>query len=341
LATESDGGTRGIRALVARLVPRGTYRRTFADRLLRRNLPSIEPGPPTAEGVAPVRLDRRLAIAEVAHYIRTAAPVRADQPVLLGHCTVCGEDTAFLFQEGSVPRESLNCVECMTSSRYRALALGVLRAIDELTGIRASSLAELPATAEHHIELFDTQPSFYWPPGGCYPLPDVLAQKNWITVHTSSYKPDQPWGSVLRPGETNQNLEALTFPDSAFDIVMTSDVMEHVRLYERAHSEIARVLKPGGCYLFTVPHSRTTRETLVRVEVRDPNDPSSDVFLLEPEYHFSADPGESGVLSYRVFGTSIDEELEELGLSTDYQMLAHPEVGVLRTELFFCRKRPS
>jgi hypothetical protein len=44
------------------------------------------------------------------------------------------------------------------------------------------------------------------------------------------------------------------------------------------------------------------------------------------------------VLSYRVFGTSIDQELEAVGLSVEYELLERPEVGVSQTELFFCRK---
>src|SRR5437016_14407750 len=62
------------------------------------------------------------------------------------------------------------------------------------------------------------------------------------------------WDIKLGSHTTNKNIEQLTFPDNSFDIVITSDVMEHVRLDERAHQEIQRVLKPGGIYLFTVPH---------------------------------------------------------------------------------------
>ena len=56
-------------------------------------------------------------------------------------------------------------------------------------------------------------------------------------------------GKVLAKGVTNQNLECLTFADESLDIVITSDVMKHVRLDDRAHREIHRVLKPGGIYM--------------------------------------------------------------------------------------------
>jgi predicted SAM-dependent methyltransferase len=79
---------------------------------------------------------------------------------------------------------------------------------------------------------------------------------------------------------TNQNLECLTFADESLDLVITSDVMEHARLDDRAHREIYRVLKPGGIYIFTVPHDRTLDDILIRVQVTVPDDPSKDVYLL-------------------------------------------------------------
>ena len=105
--------------------------------------------------------------------------------------------------------------------------------------------------------------------GNAYPIPDLLARCPWMKVSTSRFEPRQKRGKRLSGNVTNQNLEALTFPDASFDVVLTSDVLEHVRLDGRAHAEIRRVLKPGGAYVFTVPHFRD-RTTLTRVEVVDP-----------------------------------------------------------------------
>lgn len=44
--------------------------------------------------------------------------------------------------------------------------------------------------------------------------------------------------------------EAIPFDDAAFDIVYCCDVLEHVDDLERVIAETARVLKPGGLYLF-------------------------------------------------------------------------------------------
>ena len=121
-------------------------------------------------------------------------------------------------------------------------------------------------------------------------------------------------------------------------MVVTSDVMEHVRLDDRAHREISRVLRPGGVYLFTVPHVRTTRRTFVRVQVVDPDDPAKDLYLIDKEYHRDTDAADGRALSYRSYGTDIDETLAALGFDVDYCGRDFPESGIMDTELFYCRK---
>jgi ubiquinone/menaquinone biosynthesis C-methylase UbiE len=49
--------------------------------------------------------------------------------------------------------------------------------------------------------------------------------------------------------------EALPFPDDAFDVVMSTDVIHHVRDREAYFREAARVLRPGG-HVITITDSR-------------------------------------------------------------------------------------
>ncbi|MCG3197503.1 MAG: putative S-adenosylmethionine-dependent methyltransferase [bacterium] len=46
----------------------------------------------------------------------------------------------------------------------------------------------------------------------------------------------------------------LPFPDCSFDVVVSSEVIEHVPEPKRAVSELARVLKPGGLLALTTPN---------------------------------------------------------------------------------------
>jgi len=49
------------------------------------------------------------------------------------------------------------------------------------------------------------------------------------------------------------DVRALPIPDQSVDMVIATDVVEHVDDDQRAVSEIYRVLRPGGIVLFTVP----------------------------------------------------------------------------------------
>ena len=69
-------------------------------------------------------------------------------------------------------------------------------------------------------------------------------------------------GAMLEAGEVayaqwagvvNGDALDLPFPDGTFDRVIVSEVLEHVWDDERALTEIARVLRPGGRVAATVP----------------------------------------------------------------------------------------
>jgi hypothetical protein len=265
--------------------------------------------------------------------------VFSDWKYVAGHCNICGKSARFFYQEQSLYREQLSCEHCRSTSRYRSIARGLLEAIRETAGIEAQSLAELPTShTGRRIRIYDTQPPFRYDPCA-YPIPEYLGRCEWIDLHLSSYTSDLPLGSEKKPGVTNQDLERLTFADDYFDIVITSDVMEHVRLDARAHAEIARVLRPGGVYFFTVPHNWEWSQNLIRVRVDDEERPETDVFVLEPEYHgdANADDG-AGVLSYRAYGQELERQLRRIGLNLRYEKVDLPALAIMNTELFYCKK---
>ena len=252
-----------------------------------------------------------------------------------GFCNICGESTRFLFSDPALYRESLNCAHCLATSRYRSIARGLLEAFRRLAGVEAKSLAALPRGAPRSLSVYDTQTPFSTG-ASAYPIPELLAKCPWIDLHLSTLRPGARPGQDLGERTTNQNLERLSFADEAFDIVVTSDVMEHVRLEEAAHREIRRVLRPGGVYLFTVPHFRN-RETVTRVEIVDPDDPAKDRHVMAPEYHGNANSEDGRSLAYRAYGIDLDEKLRRLGFSVEYTKRDYPENGIRNTELFFCR----
>jgi SAM-dependent methyltransferase len=74
----------------------------------------------------------------------------------------------------------------------------------------------------------------------------------------SQFFSDVPRGQS-KDGQRSEDLEALTFPDESFDLVITQDVFEHVLRPAKAFAEIARTLKPGGAHVYTVPYYRGKR----------------------------------------------------------------------------------
>jgi 2-polyprenyl-6-hydroxyphenyl methylase / 3-demethylubiquinone-9 3-methyltransferase len=60
--------------------------------------------------------------------------------------------------------------------------------------------------------------------------------------------------------------EALPFAADSFDVVYCCDVLEHVRDVRQVIAETARVLKPGGVYLYDTIN-RTLRSRLVVIEL--------------------------------------------------------------------------
>ncbi len=112
-------------------------------------------------------------------------------------------------------------------------------------------------------------------------------------------------------GTRCEDLEALTFENNSFDIVVTQDVFEHVLRAERGFSEIARVLRPGGAHIFTVP-IYPHEKTLLRAKPSD-----NGIYHIEsPDYHGNpVDP--NGSLVVREWGKDIVDFIEtHSGLAT-------------------------
>jgi SAM-dependent methyltransferase len=70
-----------------------------------------------------------------------------------------------------------------------------------------------------------------------------------IDVEASEYRDTQVWPVLIYDGQR------LPFPDASFDVVFSSNVLEHIAALDSVQREIARVLRPGGVALHTMPSS--------------------------------------------------------------------------------------
>lgn len=214
-----------------------------------------------------------------------------------GKCLVCGRRTLFLV--GNAPnalhvRESLVCVFCRSFSRKRHVAIELLRHF----GLPLTSLAQnRRALQGFRIYSAVSNDPIYRAIGAGNP--------NYVA---SEFFPDVPLGA-RKNGVLCQSLEALTFTDGSFDVVITEDVLEHVRHPDAAFREIWRVLKPGGAHIFTVPLT-LDQPTVERVRFNG----DAIEHLLPPEYHGDALRGE--ILAYRNFGIDLLDRLAHFGFQT-------------------------
>ena len=206
-----------------------------------------------------------------------------------GLCNVCGYKGAI---SGRVynHRESFGCPACRSTLRYREQAAAILAHYGRAQHVFLSRFVRSETCRKLRI----LEAAFHGP---------FIRHFKALPGYTQSYLFDDLAPGESRDGIVCQNLERLTFPDACFDLVITSDVMEHIAGVEQAVSEIARVLVPGGAHIFTVPLAWPIPETSVaRARYED----GQIVHLFEPRYHRSGEGGEALVF------TDFGEDLIEL-----------------------------
>jgi SAM-dependent methyltransferase len=139
-------------------------------------------------------------------------------------CPCCDRRTGAFLWVGNQLRLSRHavCPGCGSRSRHRGLAL----AVDRVAGPSTRRVLHFAPEA---------------------PLAPVLerAAPQAEIVTTDLHRTD-----VDRPGE---DIQALTFADDAFDLVVCNHVLEHVPDDRAALAELARVTAPGGVAVVSVP----------------------------------------------------------------------------------------
>jgi SAM-dependent methyltransferase len=221
-------------------------------------------------------------------------------------------------------RETLRCRHCLSKMRDRTLAAGLLDVMADRFGVRADTVEELADRMPEHVRVLDTDANGR--------IGRLLAKHPGTVL--SLYQPDHGNGATLRPGVVNVDLQQMPFPDESFDLILTTEVMEHVRYVDTAHLEIARCLRPGGSYLFTVPYDDSMETTWQLI------DPVTDEELVHPP-HMHGDPGlrDEGIKSYRVFGRDLIDQLGDAGLDVEFLAMERPDVGVFSGDLFIATRR--
>ena len=182
-----------------------------------------------------------------------------------GTCDICENRVTFT-ADHSWFRDHLICSVCRSIPRERALMRVIKRHYPNFAELRIHESSPVPRGVSERLA------------GAC---PSYSA---------SFLLKDVALGTIdERSGMRCENLECLTFDDAVFDLFVTQDVLEHLFDPQSAFREIARVLKPGGAHIFTVPLVNGARAS----ERRATRTPSGEIeHHHEPVYHGDpVDPG--------------------------------------------------
>ena len=189
-----------------------------------------------------------------------------------GRCAVCGRIRLLIYRRRVVaPRlaelwglspglaravarkESCDCTFCGAKLRGRRIAQ-VLLSLYPVDDSPAPSLAHWVEEPEIHklrvaeINTIDGMHSFL----------------QRLPAFSSSDYRDKSGPATLVPGKRSEDLTRLSYPDSSFDLILTSETLEHVPNLHSALREIDRVLASGGRHVFTIPVLPTVPETFAR-----------------------------------------------------------------------------
>lgn len=235
----------------------------------------------------------------------------------MGNCNICGRPTLFFCTDPATARNNMYCLFCRSSSRNRHVAKIILAEVIK----SVSSIAQIPKATELKVLNTDIDDAFS----------EIL--RHHSSVVCSALLPDVQPGTKLRERMFCQDLENLTFEDESFDLVITQDVLEHVRDSQKAFQEILRVLKVGGYHVFTVPFY-FERQTVRYVDTSG----DEDTYLVPPVYHGDTIRGK--VLAYRTFGLDLFDFLNSLGFDTrvSFSKYTDEKYGIVDSYVFICRK---
>jgi ubiquinone/menaquinone biosynthesis C-methylase UbiE len=208
--------------------------------------------------------------------------------VISEKCSVCGNGTEFIIDdEATLLREAV-CNVCGATIRTADLVrklVDVMLPLQQQKSLneckeefKCFKILNLASTGKIH-EMLKESPFYY-----CGEFFDNVES-----------------GEVLN-GIRCIDLQNLDFEDEYFDLVITEDVLEHVKFVNKAFKEISRVLKKDGVHVFTVPFHE--KQKTVQRDMK-----------VNPVFH--GDPLRSeGALVITDFGNDLVDLLKNFNMET-------------------------
>ncbi len=196
-----------------------------------------------------------------------------------GHCPFCGPTVLLRL---SANETGVRCARCAAGVVHLSLGWALRGQVGDLRGLDACELSSRG------------------------PLVDWL-RRSTRSLALSEFLDGVAPGE-LRDGVRCEDVQRLTYPDRAFDLLCHSEVFEHVADDRRGFAESLRVLRPGGHLLFSVPLTGQER-TVERARA----EAGGIEHLLPPTYHCDLIRGADAVLVFRDYGSDILQRLRDAG----------------------------
>jgi SAM-dependent methyltransferase len=120
------------------------------------------------------------------------------------------------------------------------------------------------------------------------------------------------YGTECRPGGAepqtrSEDLTDLSYASSTFDLVLTSETLEHVPDFDAALRELRRVLVPGGRHVFTVPVLPGVERTFARSVL------GSDGTVEDRAPRICHPGGDVGYPVFTEFGADLPDLIQQAG----------------------------
>jgi SAM-dependent methyltransferase len=203
-----------------------------------------------------------------------AAGVRGQLAVKFHDCPFCQEKRLWI-KYGALSRQ-IRCTRCRATN----ISLSLLKLVQEV---------DLPPSSEVYEMSFHGSTFHY-------------LKSLYDSFYCSEYFGENLAKGSIQNGVRHEDVQRLSFEDSKFSLVTSTEVFEHVPDYLAGLKEIFRVLKKQGVFLFTVP-LYDIEKNLQIAEQKD----GKIIWLSKPELH---DSRVWGVNSVPVFWRHSQWDLE-------------------------------
>jgi len=228
------------------------------------------------------------------------------------------EEGVFLRENGRV---FIDQAPTFSWARHRQLAWAIVKSakLGSLPGLNTVESLQDVANSNTNLKIWNTQ-SESTIHDTLKSLPGYVSSEflNNASLRSGDYGMKD--GQVVR----HEDLMSPSFEDASLDLVISSEVFEHIPFPYLAHRRVYRILKEGGAHVFTVPFSSLPADS-----IHATLDPEGQMnFAGVPIMH--GDPVRpEGVPVFTIFGYEMIAKLCTIGYKVYAYELHIPREGIL------------